>query len=182
MPGDQVPESAALRRIVATAAAFLVVAAGLAWLLSSLVGRSGALRPGAIPRGSSLPELQAMGERAADPPPDLRETSEKLAKITRENWGRAESYAPRGEEIDPATGEATLPFQGFGVSVDSVPDGARVTIDGRDVGTSPAMVSLDCKAGSEIRIRIEKPAFRPVERTTRCRADRMLRLKIALER
>lgn len=167
------------------AVVFLLVAIGLAWLLNTMMARPGGERPNVLARGLLAPELGELGptgEKAPDPPPDLRETTEKLAKISRENWGGAEIYAPRGEEIDPVTGEATLPFYGFGVSVDTVPEGAKVFVDGREIGESPAVASVDCKPDSEVRIRIEKASFQPLEQTTRCRTDRILQLKIKLRR
>ncbi len=163
MASDRTPEQAALRRIVVVAAALVLVLVGLGLVLRSVLGHP-------------------LAAGAREPAPDLRETSAALAEVTRDNWGKAEFIQPREEEIDRATGEAVLPFQGFGVSVESSPAAARVTVDGKEVGESPALASVDCRPGEEVRVRVEKASLRPHERTTRCRADKLVKLRVRLTR
>ncbi len=162
--GDKTPEQAALRRIVVVAAALVLVLVGLGLVLRSVIGR---------PFGAGS---------AREPPPDLRETAAAVADVTRENWGKAEFIQPREEEVDQASGERLLPFQGFAVSVESVPAGARVTVDGREVGESPVLASVECSPGTEVRVRVEKAPLRPQDRTTRCRADKLVKLSVRLSR
>ncbi len=154
----------ALRKIVLVALALLAVVGASAFVLRSALGQ------------------RAGAGRTAEPPPDLRETSGALAGVTRDNWSRADFIQPREEKVDPATGEVVLPFQGFAVSLESVPPGARVILDGREVGESPLIASVDCVPEAEVRIRIEKETFRSVHRVTRCRPDTLVKITVRLVR
>jgi hypothetical protein len=162
MTRDRTPEQAAQRRIVLVAAALMLVVVGLGLVLRSVLGRS----PGAVREAA----------------PDLRQTSADLAEVTRENWGKAEFISPHKEELDRASGEVLLPFQGFAVSVETEPAGARVTVDEREIGESPALAAVECQPGSPVRIRVEKAPLHPQERTTRCRADKLVKLRVRLTR
>jgi len=111
-----------------------------------------------------------------------RTAQEKLARMEAENWSRVEILAPGQERRDPATGEVSSPFQGFAISVDSSPAGARVLLDGSEKGETPLAASVDCEAGQKIEVRIEKDGFRSQRRTVRCRADALVRLQVRLEK
>lgn len=186
MGSDRTPEQSATRRIVVVALAITLVVAGFVAILHSVMGRSAKLPPAAQGGLAGLVPgaMDLVGERTPPPPPppDLRETSEKLAEVSRSNWGKAGYLSPRDEEVDGASGETTLPFQGFGISVESEPEGARVMVNGREIGESPAIASVDCQPGSDVRIRIEKAPLAPQERLTRCRADKLVKLNFRLGR
>jgi hypothetical protein len=109
-----------------------------------------------------------------------RAAQDDLARAQR-GWQRAETLAPR-EARRTADGELVAPFQGFGLSVESSPAGATVRVDGRDLGQTPLVASVDCAPGAALKVRVEKRSLRPVERTVRCRADALVTLQVALSR
>lgn len=104
-------------------------------------------------------------------------------KEVAEALGKSEMIAPREAEVDPATGEQVTPFAGgFAVSVDSRPDGARVLVDGQELGETPLLAGVECKPGQPVEVRLEKKGLKPAARTTRCRKDAVVRLEFELER
>jgi len=111
-----------------------------------------------------------------------RAANEELARVEAQGWSRVEIVSPRQERRDPQTGEVTSPFQGFGISADSTPAGARVLVDGGEMGETPLVASIDCEAGHEVEVRVEKAGFRPHRRTVRCRADALVRVEVRLEK
>ena len=143
------------RRLVLLAA--VLVALAVAWALA----------------GRSLPRSPESAARAA---------KEELARLEARSWSRAQVFSPGPEERDPATGEVTSPFHGFAISVDSSPSGARVLVDGGEMGETPLAASLDCEPGSDVEVRVEKTGYRPLRRAVRCRADTLVRLELRLER
>ena len=147
-------EGASPRRVVLVAALLLAVAAALALVGRSLLRRS--------------PESVA------------REASEDLARLEARNWSSTQVLSPSAVRRDPATGEVTSPFQGFAVSVDSSPAGARVLLDGSEMGEAPLTASYDCEPGREVEVRVEKAGHRPLRRMVRCRADTLLHLEVRL--
>ncbi len=112
----------------------------------------------------------------------VRTAQENLARIEAQNWSRVEILSPSRERRDPETGEVTAPFQGFGLSVDSTPAGARVLVDGGEMGDTPLVASIDCEAGREVEVRVEKAGYRAQRRAVRCRADTLVRVGVRLEK
>jgi hypothetical protein len=74
------------------------------------------------------------------------------------------------------------PFEGFGLSVESRPAGARVLVDGRDAGETPIVTTVDCAPGQPVEVRVERRGFRSARREVRCRADALLELSFPLAR
>jgi hypothetical protein len=111
-----------------------------------------------------------------------RAANEELARVEAHGWSRVEIVSPRQERRDPETGEVISPFQGFGISVDSAPAGARVLVDGGELGETPLVASSTCVLGNDVEVRVEKAGFRPHRRTVRCRADALVHLEVRLEK
>jgi hypothetical protein len=122
------------------------------------------------------PEAPTTSEIEADRAARIEE-----AEIQRRNLAGTETFAPR-QLRTTVDGERVAPFEGFGLSVDSSPPGARVRVDGRDVGETPILTSVDCTPGREVEVRLEKRGFRPVRRAARCRADALIELSFVLVR
>ncbi|BDG09527.1 PEGA domain-containing protein [Anaeromyxobacter paludicola] len=154
-----------MRRIVLYAA----VAVGLAFGLAKVAEHQ--LAP-ASPSAQATP----------DPQPAKPVLSEAEQAEVRRGWERSSTIAPRSEQRDPATGEVTLPFHGFGLSVDSTPPGARVLVDGRDLGETPLLASVTCAPGAQVEVRVEKPPLAAARRTTTCRSDTLVKLAVTLAR
>ena len=89
-------------------------------------------------------------------------------------------FLSQEERKDPATGEVTIPYDGFGVYADSEPDGARVSSGGKVLGETPLATGLSCAAGETVTLRFEKAGLRSREVPVRCRENAMLKLKVAL--
>jgi len=142
------------RSVVLLAAALLALAVALA-----LAGRSLLRSPESVARAAN----------------------EDLARIEAQGWSRVEILSPNRERRDPETGEVTAPFQGFGISVDSTPAGARVFVDGGEMGDTPLVASMDCEPGREVEVRVEKAGYRAQRRAVRCRADTLVRFGVRLE-
>lgn len=81
---------------------------------------------------------------------------------------------------DPRTGEELAPFSGFAVSVETEPPDALVTIAGIERGESPVLAGVECKPGTKVPIRVEKPGFPPARTATTCRTDALVKLTIRL--
>jgi hypothetical protein len=92
-----------------------------------------------------------------------------------------ELLAPIHARADPATGEETAPFQGFAVSVETEPAGALVSVAGVPKGESPAFAGVDCVPSQDVEVAIERRGFQPARRTTRCRANTLVKLSIRLQ-
>ncbi len=88
--------------------------------------------------------------------------------------------SPLETAADPATGEATAPFAGFAVSVESDPPGAIVTVAGVPRGEAPVLAGVDCRPGRRIEVRAEKAGFAAVHKATRCRKDTLVKLTLRL--
>jgi hypothetical protein len=134
-------------------------------------GRSG----GGISLPATAPEAPTSAQIEAAREADL------AAARAQKGWQAVETMAPRQARRD-ASGELVAPFQGFGLSVESVPPGATVRVGGRDVGETPLVTSVDCRPGDPVEVRVEKRPLRSQVRTVRCRADALLTLQVALAR
>lgn len=88
---------------------------------------------------------------------------------------------PLEAEHDQRTGEDVAPFSGFAVSVETVPPGALVLVDGVARGEAPVLAGLDCPPGREIEIRAEAAGRRAATRVA-CRADALVKVTLRLER
>jgi hypothetical protein len=94
--------------------------------------------------------------------------------------GRA--LAPLQTAADPRTGEETAPFSGFAVSVDTVPAGALVTIDGVERGEAPVLAGIECSPGERVEIGARRRGLPPARAATTCRADTLVKLTVRLSR
>ncbi|MEK6606794.1 MAG: PEGA domain-containing protein [Myxococcota bacterium] len=73
-------------------------------------------------------------------------------------------------------------FEGFSLFVDSVPDGAKVTVDGRTRGITPFLMNLTCIPGAELAVRVRRNGYQPWTYVGRCKADAILKLAPKLEK
>jgi len=87
---------------------------------------------------------------------------------------------PIETSAEPGSGEQIAPFSGFAISVETEPEDALVTIAGVERGESPVLAGVECKPGTKVPIRVEKPGFRPARATTLCRADALVKLTVRL--
>jgi len=165
--GDRLEFSA--RRVLVRAALLLVPAIALAaatpWLVEHVLPRHGA------------------ADRLDRPPTDAeiraaRRAEERLADAEK-GWQRSTAIAPAGAAVD-ASGERIRWFQGFGVSVESVPAGAVVLVDGRECGETPLTTSVACAPGQAVEVEVRSPGRGPQRRTTRCRQDQLVELTFQL--
>jgi type II secretory pathway pseudopilin PulG len=191
------------RRFAFRAIALAAPAIAAAILLPRLTGRAGTVAPlqeaSAAARavaarqaaesaamGTGLPGEKAGEERrprvAEAPTPDqieaAREARVALGKAER-GWEKVTVIAPR-EPSPAADGTTTVPFDGFAVSVESEPAGARVTLDGRPLGETPVMASVKCAPGASLDVVVEKGPLPPRRVPVRCQADTLVRLSLRL--
>ncbi|MFO0582689.1 MAG: PEGA domain-containing protein [Anaeromyxobacter sp.] len=147
------------------------------------------LRPPAVPAGALAPAdpAAAQGPAAAPPRHPEQPTSEELEKarwaatahaaLEQRNLEKAEVFAPRDD-----AGDAWRPFDGFGLSIDSAPEGARVTVNGQDLGEAPVLTSFPCEPGADVVVRAVAKGYRPFERKIACRKDAILAFTAKLAR
>ena len=167
----------------------VVAAAAMPWVLEQLRAARRAVpatfshAPPDEPRGSTgTPEPPRHPEAPTTAEIEAARAAEiEAARIQRRNLADATTYAPRDAAPTP-DGERVAPFQGFGLSIDSTPPGARVRVAGREVGATPIVASVDCAPGRAVEVVVEKQGFRPARRTVRCRADALLELTVPLAR
>ncbi len=164
--------SSSTRRIVTRAALVLL----------AVVAVAGAA-PWAVRRFRSFTAPFA-GERADRPPTDeeiraARRAEERLADVQKANWEKATDIAPREAVVD-SSGERVRWFQGFGLSVESVPPGATVVVNGQTLGETPLTASVQCTPGEAVRVEVRKQGLAPVTRSTRCREDQLVELSVQL--
>jgi hypothetical protein len=103
---------------------------------------------------------------------------EELAALQK-SWLGSQSYAPRGDGVDEASGERVAPFHGFGLQIDSTPSQARVVVNGEDMGTTPLLTTVACEAGDDVEVILERGGARG-RTTTRCRKDLLVKLQVRL--
>lgn len=171
------PHRAATRRILLVATLLLMGVAGGAFILryaARVVSAARSATPD-LAAGLALPVPEAA--RPAEKPPV---SPEQLAELQR-SWVGSESIAPRNDRVDPATGERVGTFQGFGLQIDTDPAGARVLVNGEEMGTSPLLTTVDCEPGEDVEVLAERAGLRARART-RCRADALVKLRLGLTR
>jgi hypothetical protein len=171
----------------------ILAAAAMPWVLEQARSRRGALatalpaglsRPG--PDGAAGPVGATEPARAPEAPgvaqiEAARAAQVEAARIQQRHLAGSSTYTPR-EARTTADGERVAPFQGFGLSIDSTPPGARVRVGGSEVGDTPIVTTVDCDPGREVEVSVEKRGFRLARRLVRCRADALLELSITLGR
>lgn len=168
---------ASVRRITIVAAGLVLALALSAVALRAVLARSrsaAGLLPGAQPDASGLPlgsePVTSQGRRASP---------EELAELQK-SWVGSESFAPRADRVDPATGERVAPFHGFGLQIDSEPSGARVLVDGEEMGKTPLLTTVSCRPGDQVAVQLERGEQRARVRT-RCRQDALVKLQLGLK-
>jgi hypothetical protein len=159
-----------LERLKTTRQAVPAALAGTATTPSGATGPAAAPEPPRHPEAPSTREIEAA--RAAEV---------EAARLKQRHLAASSTITPR-EAVVTADGERVAPFQGFGLSVDSSPSGARVLVGGKEVGETPIVTSVDCAPGEEVEVGVEKRGLRPAHRTVRCRADALLELRVTLAR
>ncbi len=167
--GDHLEFSA--RRLLVRAALLLVpliaLAAATPWLLEHVLPR----------------RAHGAGDRPDRPPTDeeiraARSADERLADAEK-GWQRSTAIAPTGAVVD-ASGERVRWFQGFGVSVESVPAGAMVLVNGQERGDTPLTTSVECVPGQAVEVEVRPPGRAAQRRTTRCRQDQLVEITFEL--
>ncbi|HUK66093.1 MAG TPA: PEGA domain-containing protein [Anaeromyxobacteraceae bacterium] len=169
------PERSAVGRVVLLAGVLLGAAVAASLGLEHALGRGRSLRwtrPG-LPTALGLDAEEAPGQSS-------RISPEKLAELQK-SWIGSESMAPRTDRVDPTTGERVGFFQGFGLQVDSSPQGASVSVNGEEMGTTPLITTVDCLPGEPVEILLSKGAA-DARATTRCRKDTLVKLRLRLDR
>ncbi len=170
------PNRWATRRIVLVAVGLVVLLALSTMGIRATMARVQAARS-AVPALQSLVVPPGLEGRAAAPE-ERRVTPEELAELQK-SWIDSQSYAPRSDRVDAKTGERVGAFQGFGISVDTAPPGARVVVNGQEMGTSPLLTTADCAPGDEVRVVVERGRLRG-SATTSCRKDVLVKLELPL--
>jgi hypothetical protein len=165
------------RRIVLMGVAAMVLVGGGALLMRGVMSRAVAARRSA----SALVEGLPAGLAGVEQPPEKPAASpEELAAMQR-SWVGSEAMAPRSDRIDRETGERIGFFEGFGLQVDSTPPGARVVVNGEEMGTSPLLTTVDCAPGDEVTVLLDRAGQR-ARAVTRCREDTLVKLQLKLRR
>jgi hypothetical protein len=168
------PNRGATRRLVFFALLLLGGASAAALTLRYVTGRGSAL---ALP---SLGLPSGLGMRGDDGPRDPPPISpEKLAEMQK-SWIGSASIAPRNDKVDPATGERTGAFRGFGLQLDSAPQGATVVVNGEEMGTTPLLTTVDCVPGQPVEVSLVRGAD-GAKASTLCRTDTLVKLRLRLE-
>ena len=121
---------------------------------------------------------------------DRPPTAEELREAARAEraLGRVEADALRHSTAivpedahEDGTGERVRRFEGFGVSVESVPAGAWVRAGGEELGITPLVASVPCTPGAPIVLEIGRAGLRTVRRTVSCREDVLVELSVTLK-
>ncbi len=170
------PSRGALRRIGFIAAALVVMAAVSAIAIRAILARVRGTH-GGVPTLEALLAPGAEG-RPTPPPEERRVSPEELAALQK-SWIGSQTYAPRSDRTDVGTGERVGAFQGFGLTVDTAPPGARIVVNGEEKGTSPLLTSVDCAPGEEVKVVAEQGRLRG-RAATLCRKDVLVKLQMAL--
>ena len=190
MSRDETPSAGRFTRWAIMLVLPLVLgAAFMPWILRKLRAAPGPL-PATLSGASTNPAGQP------GPPPDPPRRPEAATPAERDAARAATAAADRLEQrhlaassvitpcapVTTAGGERVAPFQGFGLSIDTSPAGARVLVGGKEVGETPLVAGVDCAPGTEVAVAVELRGYRTARRTVRCRADRLLELSFKLAR
>lgn len=159
------------RRIVTFAALLVLGAAGVALGGPRLVAWA---RPRVAPAKVGFDPPATDEELAA-----ARDAERKLARVER-SWEKSTVLVPREGTVG-ANGEKTRWFQGFGLSVESRPRGARVVVNGEARGETPLVTSVDCEPGDEVEVEVSLAGHRARRHLTTCRKDLLVELALELE-
>lgn len=104
---------------------------------------------------------------------------QRLARLEQEHLSHSTVIAP-DEAQRTATGEHVRRFLGFGLSVESRPSHATVLVNGREVGETPLVTSVDCAPGAKVSVEVRKGLLAPQRRQTRCRENELVELRVEL--
>ncbi len=167
------PHGRAMRRLVLAAVVLVGFLALSAFAVRGVLGRVGAARRAALPLLEGLPGTPR------DQEPEKRPVSPEELAALQKSWVDSQTFAPRGDRVDRTTGERVAPFQGFGLQIDSEPAGARVIVNGEEMGTAPLLTTVDCRPGDEIEVRLVRDA-ESARAVTRCRVDALVKLQLRL--
>lgn len=166
MSRDETPSAGRFTRWAIMLVLPLVLgAAFMPWILRKL--------PPEPPR---RPEAATPAERDA-----ARAATAAADRLEQRHLAASSVITPRAP-VTTAGGERVAPFQGFGLSIDTSPAGARVLVGGKEVGETPLVAGVDCAPGSEVAVAVELRGYRTARRTVRCRADALLELAFKLAR
>jgi hypothetical protein len=178
------PHTSASTRRIAVRALLLLAPLALSALAIPrvLVSLRAARQPAPLAAGLPQPEAAEPPPKPPESPtPDQIEKSADAAKALGEaerGWRKVEIIAP-GAPVAPGA-EQTAPFQGFGLSLESDPEGATVAVDGRVLGETPLLTGLTCTPGAILRLRVSREPLPVRELTTACRADTLVKLRVRL--
>jgi hypothetical protein len=190
MSRDETPSAGRFARWAVMLVLPLVLgAAAMPWVLKRLRAAPGQLpstlsgapandggEPAKPPEPPRRPEAATPEEREA-----ARAATAEAARIEQRHLAASSAITPR-EAVTTPGGERVAPFQGFGLSIDTTPAGARVLIGGVEAGETPLVAGVDCAPGAEVAVAVELRGYRTVRRTVRCRADALLELAFKLAR
>jgi hypothetical protein len=165
------PHGRAIRRVVLVSAVLLAILGASAFALRGVLERVGRAR------SASSQILDGLPVRQAAEPERPPVSPEELAALQR-SWVGSRSIAPREDRVDPTTGERVGAFQGFGLQIDGAP-GARVFVNGEEMGTAPLLTTVDCRPGDDVEVRAVR-GRETARAATKCRKDVLVKLVLAL--
>jgi hypothetical protein len=190
MSRDETPSAGRFTRWAVMLVLPLVLgAASMPWIMRKLRAAPGPLPAtlsgastspadptGQPPEPPRRPEAATPEEREA-----ARTATAEAARIEQRHLAASSVITPRAA-VATAEGERVAPFQGFGLSIDTTPAGARVLIGGKEVGDAPLVAGVECAPGDEVAVAVELRGYRTARRTVRCRTDALLELAFKLGR
>jgi hypothetical protein len=150
-------------------------AAAMPWILEKVRANRGAF-PASASEPIHRPELPSSSEIEA-----ATKSVNAAAKMEAQGMAGSTIYAPRGGKV-AADGKRIAPFYGFGLSIESAPNGAIVHVAGRDVGETPILASVECDLGQELEVVVEKPGYRSARRAVPCRENVLVEVSFKLRR
>jgi len=156
-------------------------AAAMPWILQNL--RKG---HAALPGGAGLEEGSPAPPRHPEAPTGAEieaatESAIGAARLQQRNLEKSTIFAPREARTTPE-GDRLAPFEGFGLSIGTTPAGARVRVNGDDVGETPIVTTVDCEAEQDVEVVVQKPGYQSSSRHVRCRSNALLEISVALSR
>jgi hypothetical protein len=91
-------------------------------------------------------------------------------------YGPTEPSDPHRLQVSESDAEAFL------IVVESVPDSARVHINGVDQGLTPSSSTPECELGKPVQVVVSRAGYAPQRYSTTCRAKRLIHLYVPLKR